>query len=130
LTNARIARDVNMDGAVFDGELNANSLQVGADLRMTAADDNKVCRFKKDVKLGNAKVTGVFDMRRAVFDGKLSADSLQVGKDLFMRRAQFSGQVSMISASVGANLDLRGATMVSLELSETSIGPGFRAGRG
>jgi hypothetical protein len=83
LNHAKIDGFVAMDGATFDGDLFADSLQVGASLWMRSTGQNKASF--KGVNLRGAKVTGNVEMDGATFDGVLFADSLQVGAALFMR---------------------------------------------
>jgi len=118
LNRAKIDGFVDMIGASFDGNLNADALQVGGALFMRSEDQNKASF--KDVVLRGAKITGQVSMIGASFDGTLNADSLQVGeslhmssdgqnkasfKDVDLSNAKITGQVSMIGASVGGKLD-------------------------
>jgi hypothetical protein len=77
LRGAKIARQVVMTGASFDGTLDADALQVGGMLIMRSEGQNKTSF--KEVSLRGAKITGQIDMRGVIFDGTLEADSLQVG---------------------------------------------------
>jgi hypothetical protein len=79
LVSAKVTGNVEMDGATFDGDLNAGALQVGAHLVMGSNEQNKAS-FKA-VNLGSAKVTGNVDMDGATFEGNLDAYALQVGAD-------------------------------------------------
>ena len=75
--------NVDMDGASFDGDLDADSLQVGGPLYMRSDDNNKASF--KNVTLSGAKVAGDVDLSGAQVKGELDADSLQVGGSLYMR---------------------------------------------
>jgi hypothetical protein len=57
LIGAKIDGDVDMCGASFDGELNANALEVGSHLLMNSRDKNKTSFMAVD--LSSAKVTGL-----------------------------------------------------------------------
>ena len=100
-----------MSGATLDGELNADSLQVGGALYMRSDGSNKASF--KNVTLSGAKVTGEIDMDGASFDGELKADGLQAG-DVFMRsagnnKASFLN-VSLVGAKVTGEIDMDGAS--------------------
>ncbi len=112
LIGAKIAGQLDMRGANFDGLLLADSLQVGEMLLMRSEGQYK-SNFK-EVSLRGAKITGQVDMGVASFDWLLLADSLQVGEMLIMRSegqykssfkevslrgAKITGQVNMIGAS-------------------------------
>ena len=58
-----------MSGATLDGELNADSLQVGGALYMRSDGSNKASF--KNVTLSSAKVTGEIDWTAAQVDGEL-----------------------------------------------------------
>jgi uncharacterized protein YjbI with pentapeptide repeats len=126
LGGAKITGQIDMSGASFDGALNANALQVGGMLLMRSEGEYKASF--KDVDLGGAKITGQIDMSGASFDGILNADSLQTGGDLFMRDDRCAGPVVMDFAHIGGNLDLRGATLINLDLSGASVGGDLRLG--
>jgi len=111
-----------MIGSTFDGDLNADSLQVGANLFMRNG-----AHFK-GVILRGAKVAGQVNMDGATFDGDLDADSLHVGDHLFMRNALYTHKVNAVFIKVDGNLDLRGAALAELDLSGASVTGEFRVG--
>ncbi|MGH6836211.1 MAG: pentapeptide repeat-containing protein [Methylocella sp.] len=114
LTGARIDNDIKMTGASFDRLLNADSLQVGGDLRMGSDDQNK--SSFNNVDLTGAKISGVLEMSGASFDGTLIARSLQVGGDLLMSddqsKARFTSfnKVDLTGARISGVLEMSGAS--------------------
>ncbi|MGB6175294.1 MAG: hypothetical protein WBF43_02895 [Methylocella sp.] len=116
---AKIDGNVDMTGASFGGQLNADSLQVGGNLFMKAGAQDKA-NFM-DVNLNGAKIVGEISMNGAFFDGPLNVHSLQAGHDLLMRGVYCVKETVMTVAQVSGNLDLRGATLPGLDLSGTSI---------
>jgi uncharacterized protein YjbI with pentapeptide repeats len=112
LNFAKIDGYVDMGGATFGGDLNAESLRVGAMLFMHSTDQNKAT-FQR-VDLNNAQITGNLEMDGAAFDGDLNAQSLYVSGSLLMRsndqnRATFQG-MTLKSAKVAGNVAMNGAT--------------------
>jgi hypothetical protein len=112
LNRAKIDGLVNMVGASFDGNLNADELQVGGALFMRSNDQNKASF--KNVVLRRANVHGNVDMIGASFDGKLVADNLHVGGDLYMRsddqnEARFK-DVDLTGAEIKGQIDMHGAS--------------------
>jgi uncharacterized protein YjbI with pentapeptide repeats len=108
LTGTKITGLIDMDGASFDGMLDACSLQVGGDLSMTVASF-------KNVFLRHAKVKGLIGMDGAKFDGWLVLTSTQVDghlfmrsdgqnnvslKDVFLRFTKIAGVIDMSGASI------------------------------
>src|SRR5262249_37947946 len=121
LANAKVAGQVAMGGASFDGVLDAALLQVGGSLSMASKPPNMMTSFKEDVTLNGAKITGTFNVDGARFEWKVNADSLNVGGDLFMRYACYADRGVMVFANVGGNLDLRGASHAYADLSGASV---------
>src|SRR6266481_2299488 len=93
LFGAKVAGNISMIGASFDGTLTAGLLQVDGYLFMGSLPEHKAS-FKK-VILAGAKVAGDIYMLGASFDGELDAASLQVGGDLLMRDADYADKVDM-----------------------------------
>jgi hypothetical protein len=153
LSRAKVAGDVVMEGATFDGFLNADSIQVGAHLSMHSTERDKASF--KGANLSGAKVTGTVTMHGATFDEELDADSIQVGVHLIMRsteqhKASFQGVnlpvakvagdvfmegatdtqgISMVFARIDGSLDIRGAILAELNLSGAAIAGDLRLGR-
>jgi len=122
LTGAKVAGNVNMDYASFDGEVDAEGLQVGGYLSMST-DGHDKASFK-DVNLKSAKVTGDIEMGGATFAGQLNADLLQVGGHLSMspdqqNKASFKG-VSLLGAKVTGDFEMEGASFAG-ELNADSL---------
>jgi uncharacterized protein YjbI with pentapeptide repeats len=67
LTGAKIAGQVVIGGAHFEGRLNATLLQVGGSLFMASLDKNRASF--KNVDLIGAKITGHVVMLGVTFDG-------------------------------------------------------------
>jgi uncharacterized protein YjbI with pentapeptide repeats len=118
LAGAKVDVDVDMTGASFDGELNADSLQVGGVLLMRSEGENKASF--KEVILRGANIKGQIAMIGASFDGPLDADALHVDgnllmysdgknkasfKDVDLHSAKIAGQISMIGASFDGELN-------------------------
>jgi uncharacterized protein YjbI with pentapeptide repeats len=118
LAGAKIKGQIDMTGASFDDTLDARSLGVGGDLLMSA-DQNKA-RFK-GVDLSGANILGRLDMQGATFGGMLTANNLQVSGYLSLAHATCTDEVTMTAAHLGSTLDLRGATLASLDLSDTTV---------
>jgi hypothetical protein len=113
LRNSRIVGDLSMEGSMFDGDLNANSLQVGGLLSMRSTPSH-IARAKS-VSIRAARVTGNAQFVGVDFDGDLDADQLQVGGSFLMRstdqnRARFQG-VILQAAKVAGNVEMDGATL-------------------
>lgn len=111
LTGAKIAGDLDMTGARFEGPLNADYLKIGGSLFMRSDDRNQAAF--NTVVLNDAKIAGQADMSGARVDGALKADYLQVGGPLFMRsdaqnKASF-GDVVLHGAKIGGSVHLVGA---------------------
>src|SRR6185312_14096074 len=66
-----VSSQADLDGATFDGVLEAGLLQVGGYLSMASKQPNMTV-FKKDVNLNGAKITGRFDVDGASFEGKVN----------------------------------------------------------
>jgi hypothetical protein len=127
LNNAKIDRNLILDGAALQGDLNAAGLQVGATLFMRSSS-----RFKasfKEVGLRRAKVTGRVEMNEAAFDGELEAEALQVGDSLLMLGVTGAKPIRMQFARIGGNLDIRHAILAELDLSGASVAGEFSLGR-
>jgi hypothetical protein len=118
LNGAKIDGSVVFVGSSFDGELNAEFLQVGGSLFMQSVGQNK-SSFKK-VVLRSAKIKAQLAMVGASFDGSQDGERLQVDGTLFMRDSHYTN-VNMKFAHVGGNLDLGRATLHGFDLSGASI---------
>ena len=108
-----------MDGASFDGELDADSLQVGDKLLMRSSASNKAS-FKK-VILSGAKVTGNAEMDRREFSMAIwtptpfksaavctcgpTTGTRPASRTVILRGAKVAGQVDMDGASFDGELD-------------------------
>jgi hypothetical protein len=113
LNHAVIAGYISMDGASFDGDLDAAGLQLGSSLYLRSTAKNKAT-FKA-VTLTGARVTGNVSIVGTTFDGDINADSLIVASFLLLRsegpnKASFKG-ISLSGAKVGGNVDMQGATL-------------------
>lgn len=103
LAYAKIDGFVGMDGAIFNSDLNAGVIQVGATLSMNNASF-------KNVSLMIGRVSGHVAMNGALFDGNMDANELQVGADLFMNnKARFKG-MSLIGARIAGNIAMNGVS--------------------
>ena len=112
LRGAKVADNVEMTGASVDGDLNADTLQIGGALFMRS-DEHKRASFK-NVTLIDAKVADQIDMTGASFDGDLNASGLQVGafmliqgasfKNVLLRAAKVTGELSMVGVSFRGDL--------------------------
>jgi uncharacterized protein YjbI with pentapeptide repeats len=119
LLGAKVAGQVSMTGANVDGDLDADSLQVGDSLLMYSRGGDRT-RFK-NVSLRDAKITGRIDMSGVSADGDLDAEFLQVAElymrseganivsfnNVVLRNAKVAGQIDLSGASVIGNLDAR-----------------------
>jgi uncharacterized protein YjbI with pentapeptide repeats len=119
LIGAKVAGNISMIGAGFDGTLTAGLMQVDGHLFMGSFAEHKT-RFKM-VFLTSTRVAGDVYMSGASFDGALNAVSMQVGGDLLMNETYSADKVVMRLVHVGRDLDLRGANLVDLDLSGASI---------
>ena len=111
LNGAKIAGLIDMTGARFNSECNADFLRAESDLFMNSSGVDKV-RFKK-LRLRGAKISGQVDMTGAGFDDTLEANSLVVGGDLKMlsdetNTASFK-EVDLTAAQIAGDLDMTGA---------------------
>jgi hypothetical protein len=106
LVGAKIVRDINLGGAIFDGDLIADGVQIGGELQMSTPQDK--ASFKA-VSLTSARVGDDIIMNGASFGDSLSATSLQAGGDLYMRNASF-GEVNLNGTRVVGTLDMQGAS--------------------
>jgi uncharacterized protein YjbI with pentapeptide repeats len=121
LAYGEIDVNVELSGAIVQGTLNADGLQVGRSLSMDSTAQNK--SSFKDVTLIGAKVGGQLSLEGATVEGTLSASELQVGnsllmssternkssfKDVILRAAKVGGQVNLTGASVEGTLDADG----------------------
>ena len=97
MSGANVTGNVFMDGATFDGDLDATALQVGANLFMGSTDQSKASF--KGVSLISAKVAG----------------------NVFMNGAIGTKRINMVFARIGDSLDIRGTTLAELDLSGASI---------
>ena len=123
LEDATIAGQVDIEGATFEDDLNADMLRVGSSLFIRSTDKDKASF--KNVILSGAKIAGVVDIYDATLEN-LTADTLQVGSDLIMELTD--AKSSLKFAQIGANLDLRGAILHKLDLSGASVSGDFRSG--
>lgn len=110
LFGAKIAGDVLMTRATFDGNLDARLLKVDGSLNLSSEDEES---HYKDVDLSYAKITGVIDVSSASFDGTLNAGSLEAGGDLLMKsggedKANFKN-VNLEGAKIAGKLNMYGA---------------------
>jgi hypothetical protein len=103
LTGAKIARDINMIGASFDGKLVADSLRVDGSVTMGGAS------HFKEVDLMGAKVTGAIFMNGASFDGALHADYARVDGSLFIGRRP--GSRPGKAASTGSSVSFKDVSL-------------------
>jgi uncharacterized protein YjbI with pentapeptide repeats len=118
LFGAKVAGNISMIGASFDGALTAALLQVDGNLFMGSLPKYK-SNFN-NVILTSAKVAGNIYMPGASFDGALIANLLQVNGNLFMDSqpedktsfkdvnltgAKVVGDISMPSVSFDGALD-------------------------
>ena len=112
LNHAKIDGFVTMDGATFDGYLNADASRVGASLFMRSTEQSRASF--KEVNLNSARIAGNVEMDGAAFDGYLDANALQVGASLFMRSTERNKvsfkEVNLNSARVGGSVEMDGAT--------------------
>jgi len=128
LVNAKVIGFVQMSGATFGGELNANFLQVGTSLVMHSTEHNQ-SNFQS-VNIVGAKIAGDVVMDGATFDGDLNANSLQVGASLFMRstdknKANFQS-VNLRNAKVAGNVEMDAATFGGdLDAESMQVGAGL-----
>jgi hypothetical protein len=127
LSGAKIDGDVDMVGASLGGTLTAYKMKVEGDLYMHS-DGQHQANFQ-DVDLTGAKITGQISMVGASFDGTMDANGLQVGGSPFLRHANCTHAIDMTFAHVDSNLDLRGTTVVGLDVSGASIAGDLRLGQ-
>jgi uncharacterized protein YjbI with pentapeptide repeats len=105
LIGAKVAGNVEFDGATFGGDLNADSIQVGGHLFMRSTDQNRASF--KFVNLAGANVA-----RNVLMEGAIGTD-----------------QIRMVFARIGGNLDIRAASLAELNLSGASIAGDLSLGR-
>lgn len=112
LANARIAGNVDMSGATVEDEIDADTVQIGAHLLMSASDQKKA-NFKQ-VTLAGAKVAGNIRTEGSTFDGELNADSIQVGAHFLAgatgQKSTIFRNVSLASAKITGSVILDGAS--------------------
>jgi hypothetical protein len=121
LNGAKIAGQIVMTGASFDGALDASLLQVGGALFMGSLAQNTTSF--KDVNLSGAKVDHEVRMTGARFDGALNASSIEIGGDLSMQsdadnRTTFN-DVNLTGAKIKGKLDMDGASFDGALKAET-----------
>ena len=147
-----------MDGASFDGDLDAEFLQVGGPLFMNSDDRNRAS-FKnvnllgatvagdvdlvgaqvkgavdasrshvQSVNLTSATVKGEIDMDGASFGGDISGQRLGVAGDFSIRNIAARAGFAIPFAQLGGNLDLGGAKLAGLDLRGVSIAGEMRLG--
>lgn len=123
LNSAELQSHVVMDGAIFEGQLNANGMKVGGSLFASGHNGTtfKCLQASPCVILTSVNVNGQLALAEASIEGDVSADSLLVGNNLFLYRTKCTGLINMISARIEGYVDLRGATLAVLDLSEASI---------
>jgi hypothetical protein len=102
LTGANVNRNVIMEGATFDDDLEARALHVGASFFMGLTSEHNASFNKVDI--GGARIVGDINLNGATFYGNLNANF----------------------AHIGGNFDMRGATLAELDLSGSSIIGDFR----
>ena len=119
LGSAKITGQINMTGASFHGELGADKLQVGTSLIMRSTTRTRPA--SRTWFCAARKFSGQISMIGASFDGRSTPKACVSIVLFFMRDANFADAVEMIFAHIGTNLDLRGATLVGLDLSHASI---------
>ena len=118
LLNAKVAGSVEMVGANVSGKLDAEGLQAG-DLLLSSDDDHQA-NFN-DVSLLSSKVSGSIDLVGASVSGPFHVESMKA-QALFARNTKFEKDVEIIFSEISNNLDLRGAALMNLDLSNSSIG--------
>jgi hypothetical protein len=95
-----------MTGANFDGDIDADGLDVGGFLLMRSNDVGRRTRFK-GISMHSAKIGGGVDLQGAVA----------------------TDRVHMIFGRIGGSLDIRGTTFAELNLSAASIAGDLRLGK-
>jgi uncharacterized protein YjbI with pentapeptide repeats len=118
LNHAKIDGYLDMTGVIFDGNLDAGAVQVGADLVLGSTPERK-SRFK-EVNLRGARVTGDFEIGDADFSGDLLADALQAHA-LFMRSSKFR-LVILRGAKVTGDLIIEKVEFESLYADALQVG--------
>ena len=108
LNSAKTGQNIQMFGAIFEGELEASYLQVGGYLSM-----GQYSCFNEQVSLNGARISGLVDIGDATFGNKLNADYLQVGSYLSMRKAHFADEVSMAFVKISGPMDFSEAVFDS-----------------
>jgi uncharacterized protein YjbI with pentapeptide repeats len=126
LTFAKVTGSVEMAGAVFDGDLNASVMQVGAYLAMDSAVFNAV-------NLQNSNIGINITMDGATFNGDLEASQARIGGSLFMRspgrRARF-GSVNLAGARISGSVEMDGSEFNGqLDASTIEVGARLSMGR-
>ncbi len=119
LTSAKVSGNVDMDGVIVNGPLDAANLQVGESLLMRS--DGKYVASLHDIFLGGAKIDGSFDMTGARVAGNLDAQSAHVGGSLNMQAASLN-EVLLGFARVDGNLNMIGARVTKLDAPSLHVG--------
>ncbi len=105
---------ISLEDSKFDSELDMDSISVGGDLFMRAAEFDKV-------DLRGAKIGDQLSMNGSTFKDELIMSSASVGSSLFMRGAEFD-EVNLSGAKIGDHLSMNRSVFKKVNLSGAKIG--------
>jgi hypothetical protein len=126
LVGAKVTRNVELNGARFDGDLIAESVQVGGSLIASPIAPYRT-RFKK-LNLGLSTVSGQVNMPNSVFDDNVNLKHLHVIGDVLLSNVESKGRFDISSAQIGGDLDFSDAKLDKVDLGGASIVGEIRLG--
>jgi hypothetical protein len=117
LIGAKVESNLEMDGSTFENGIQADNLQVGGNLFLR---EGAAVRGSELVLVG-AKVGGDLDMGDSTFENGVHANSMLINGHLYLRNSTFAQSPEISFSRIEGRLDLSGATLPSLNLSNTVV---------